>query len=41
MMKNLTLKNIIAETGGRYFGDEAALELEVSSITTDSRAAVE
>lgn len=41
MMKNLTLKNIIAETGGRYFGDEAALELEVGSITTDSRAAAE
>lgn len=40
-MKNLTLKNIIAETGGTYYGDKTLLEREVGGITTDSRAASE
>lgn len=37
-MRNLTIKNIIAACGGEYTGDIAALNTEVSAVTSDSRA---
>ncbi len=36
-MKNLTLENLTKVCGGVYFGSSAALNREVSAITTDSR----
>lgn len=38
-MKNLTLANIAQVTGGRYSGPDDQLQVEVQSITTDSRKA--
>lgn len=36
-MKNLTLRNITKVCGGVYRGDDTLLDVEISSITTDSR----
>ncbi|MBQ7370464.1 MAG: UDP-N-acetylmuramoyl-tripeptide--D-alanyl-D-alanine ligase [Blautia sp.] len=36
-MKNLTLRNITKVCGGVFQGDEALLDREISSVTTDSR----
>ncbi len=36
-MKNLTLENIAAVTGGRYSGPDEKKAVEVTAITTDSR----
>ena len=36
-MKNLTLANIAAVTGGRYTGEAAKANIEVTAIETDSR----
>lgn len=36
-MKNLTLRTITEATGGSYCGPEEKLDLEISSISTDSR----
>lgn len=36
-MKNLTLKNIAAATGGEYCGDASAAETLISCVTRDSR----
>lgn len=36
-MKNLTLKNITKACNGIYHGEEAFLDKEISSVTTDSR----
>ena len=38
-MKGLTIRNITRVTGGEYFGDSGLLDMEVTSITTDSREA--
>lgn len=38
-MKNLTLRNIALATGGTYLGPEDKLDVEISSVTTDSRKA--
>lgn len=38
-MKNMTIENIIAVTGGRLYGDNTVLGKEISFITTDSRSA--
>ncbi len=38
-MKNLTLRNIAKVCNGTCFGNEAVLDMEVASITTDSRKA--
>ena len=35
-MKNLTIRNILKACGGRYLGDPADLDREVSVVTTDS-----
>lgn len=40
-MKNLSLENIVAAVRGEYHGDFALLRREISSVTTDSRTAVE
>jgi UDP-N-acetylmuramoyl-tripeptide--D-alanyl-D-alanine ligase len=36
-MRNMTLENIAQASGGTYFGDAASAQVQVSSITTDSR----
>ncbi|MBR5491235.1 MAG: UDP-N-acetylmuramoyl-tripeptide--D-alanyl-D-alanine ligase [Oscillospiraceae bacterium] len=36
-MRGLSLENIIAASGGEYFGDSALLSKEVTAITSDSR----
>lgn len=36
-MKNLTLENIVAVTGGQYHGDASLLQRQISAVTTDSR----
>ena len=36
-MKNLTLENIAAVTGGSYSGPDELKSIEVTAITTDSR----
>jgi len=38
-MKNLTLEHILEACGGRFFGDPASLQKEITSVTTDSRTA--
>ena len=38
-MKNMSLENIAAACGGRYYGDENKKKQIVTSITTDSRKA--
>ena len=38
-MKPFLLKDVVSATGGRFFGDESALEREVTGVTSDSRAA--
>ena len=38
-MKPFLLKDALAACGGRYMGDEAALEREVTFVTSDSRTA--
>lgn len=36
-MKNFTIQNILRATGGQWHGDDAALERELTAVTTDSR----
>ena len=38
-MKPFALRDVIRATGGRFFGDEAALDLPVTHVTSDSRDA--
>ena len=38
-MKDLTIRNIAASSGGTYHGPEELLSREVTSVTTDSRKA--
>lgn len=38
-MKNLTINNIIEAVKGKYHGDKAYLQKEISFVTTDSRSA--
>ena len=37
-MKNLTIENVIRACGGKWLGDAAGLETELSAVTTDSRS---
>ena len=39
-MKDLSLKNIVSAVGGKYIGDPALLEKEISAVVTDSRKTV-
>ena len=38
-MKPFTLRDALNATGGRYFGSEAALDTEITHVTSDSRTA--
>ena len=38
-MKQFTIRELVEATGGRYFGDPAALERSITSVTSDSRQA--
>lgn len=40
-MKPFLLRDAVRATGGRFFGDEAALEREIRFVTSDSRTAAE
>ncbi len=40
-MKNLSIKNIVSACGGGYIGSDELLELEISAVSTDSRAVTE
>lgn len=37
-MKPFTIRELVAATGGAYWGDPAALETRITSVTSDSRA---
>ena len=36
-MKNFTIKNVVNACAGQWLGDDAALETELTAVTTDSR----
>ena len=38
-MKHFTIRELVTATGGRYFGDPAALDCEITFVTSDSRQA--
>ena len=38
-MKPFTFRDAVSAVGGRYFGDEAALDAEITAVTSDSRQA--
>lgn len=38
-MKHFTIRQLVAATGGRYYGDEQALDREITFVTSDSREA--